>query len=322
MDSEQSALVLKFSTDDLPDGGRVSAIRDYLVDLMRVDVSALDADKPLHYSASLHMVDGASWGTAYPSSIMSARTREHLKDGQDDLILGMSEGMEMNLRVPGREDFLIRPGDAFVLSYTLEMQLAIRGSGRLQSIRIPHRPVTEMVRGIGSAPAALLPSNTPGLPLLFRYASLLENDPLSSKAAQRMAAQHLQDMAALVVSGGHGAQEQTKESSIAAAHLAMARNEIAKNLGNTNLGLKWIAARQRITPRHLQRLFAQEGTSFSDVLRQARVVRARALLEDPRNRDRTILSIALECGFPEASALNRAFRNRFGLTPSDVRWRK
>lgn len=136
-----------------------------------------------------------------------------------------------------------------------------------------------------------------------------------------MAARHLQDLIALVVGASVDLKEQADDNGVAAARRLAVRAEIAKNLGNTNLGIKGIAAQQQVSPRHLQRLFAQEGTSFSDVLRQARVARARALLENPSNRNRTILSIALECGFPEASALNRAFRQEFGLTPSDVRWR-
>lgn len=315
---EDTAPTLHFSTGSLPALGRATAIREYLAELMRVDFAALDPAEPIPYLARLRVLDGASWGTAQTSSVMSGRTRELLKDGQDDLLLTVADA-DMVLRLPGKEDQLVRAGDGLLLSYAREMQLTIQGSGRLRSIRVPHRPIMDAAPGIGAAPAAVIPRGASMLSLAYHYSSLLEDDPLSGAAAQRMAAKHLQDIVAMVVGASGDVREEAQATSIAAAHLATTRAEISQNLGNAALGIKWIAARRRVTPRHLQRLFAQEGTSFSNVLRRARVDRARALLEDPRNRTRTILSIALECGFPEASALNRAFRHELGLTPSDVR---
>ena len=320
-DVEQAAPTLHFSTDNLPATGRASAIREFLEVLMRVDLSSLDdANGPIPYLARVRELDGATWGTARATSIMTRRTPQLLKDAQDDLMLLIPE-KELVIRTPGREDQLIRPGDGLLLSYAREMRLTIQGTGRMRAIRVPHRSIAASAPQIGSAPVSVLHRDTPMLSLLNQYSALLENEPLVGRTAQRMAVRHLQDMIALVVGASGDSRDEAEQTSAAAVRLATVRAEIARNLGNTNLGIRGIASQQQVSPRHLQRLFAQEGTSFSDVLRQARVARARALLENPSNRNRTILSIALECGFPEASALNRAFRQEFGLTPSEVRWR-
>jgi AraC-like DNA-binding protein len=42
-------------------------------------------------------------------------------------------------------------------------------------------------------------------------------------------------------------------------------------------------------------------------------------LRDPRWRYRKIADIAAEAGFSDLSSFNRAFRRRFGLTPSVMR---
>lgn len=136
---KECALTLDFSTDSLQEIGRIGAVREYLSDLIQVDMGSLDPSNPLHYRARMRIVDGAIWGSSYSSSITPIRTRQLLKDGRDD-------------------------------------------------------------------------------------------------------------------------------TSVAAARRLAARAEIAKNLGNTYLGIKGIALQQPVTPRHLQRLFAQEGTSFSDIL--------------------------------------------------------
>lgn len=320
-DINQAAVARRFCTNDLPEPLRSAAIRDYLADLMRVDVSALDPEKPLHYSASMHTVDGASWGSAYLSPLISDRTSHLVKDGQDDLILGMSE-TGMLLQIPGKEDFIVGPGESFVLSFAREMRLVNQGGGRLQGIRVPHRPIAGAVPRLGSAPVMVIPSATPMLSLLFQYADLLERNPLAGSTAQQVAARHLQELVAVVAGASGDFREQAEKTTVSAARLLAVRAEISKQLSNSNFDIKWIAAQQHVTPRHLQRLFKREGTSFSDELRRARLARARSMLEDPCHANRTISEIALECGYPEASSMNRHFRQEFGLTPSDVRWRK
>jgi len=50
-----------------------------------------------------------------------------------------------------------------------------------------------------------------------------------------------------------------------------------------------------------------------------RLARAHRLLTDPRRTERTLTAIAFEVGFSDLSYFNRAFRRRFGATPSDAR---
>jgi len=315
----QPAPVIKISTEDLPDDHRVSAMRDYLNETMQMEVSPLDADRPIQYAAALRLAPGAGWGTAFSSAVASTRTTRLVKDGSDDLILAMPDA-PMTIEVPGREGMHVQPGDAILLSQAREMRVVLQETSRTWALRVPHRAIAQMVPRLGSAPVMAIRQGTPMLSLLRSYGGLLETDPLAGEPAQQLAARHLQEMMALVIGASADFREQAELGTVAAARLQTVRAEIAGHLGNTNLNLEWIAARQNVTPRHLQRLFAREGTSFSDVLRQARVARARAMLEDPRNSGRSILSIALECGFPEASALNRAFRREYGLAPGEVRW--
>ena len=59
-----------------------------------------------------------------------------------------------------------------------------------------------------------------------------------------------------------------------------------------------------------------EGCSLSQFVNRLRLERAGALLTVS---DRTILDIALECGFESASYFCRLFRERFGTTPQEYR---
>lgn len=314
----QPAFTFNFSTNNLPGGHRPSALRDSLAEMMRVELTFLDLDRPFQYASHLRVVEGASWGSAYSSPITTSRTNLLTKDGQDDLLLIMAAA-GMIIRAPGKPDLVMQPGDAALVSQAREMQIVHHDASPGWAVSVPWKTIARLAPGISSAPILRIRSGTPMLSLLHQYGLLLEADPLAGNAAQQMAARHLQEMLALIVGTSTDFQEYAEQDTVAAARLVTAKAQINENLGNTNLGLKWIAARQGVTPRHLQRLFAQEGTSFSDALRLARLERARALLDDPLHARRTILSIALECGFPEASALNRAFRKHYGITPTEAR---
>jgi AraC-like DNA-binding protein len=80
-----------------------------------------------------------------------------------------------------------------------------------------------------------------------------------------------------------------------------------------------IAAQHRVKPRWVQRLFECEGTTFTEYVLAQRLGRAHRLLTDPRYASLKISTIALDIGFGDLSYFNRAFRRRYGMTPSELR---
>lgn len=63
------------------------------------------------------------------------------------------------------------------------------------------------------------------------------------------------------------------------------------------------------------------GTNFNSFVNQYRVEAVLRLLADP-NEDRSLLELALACGFNSKTSFNRSFRAHTGLTPSAWRARK
>lgn len=104
--------------------------------------------------------------------------------------------------------------------------------------------------------------------------------------------------------------------------------DVLARLGNGDLGLADVAQRSRVSPRYVQMLFERTGTTFSEFVLEQRLVRAarllrdpRQLLRDPRHLARKVSDIAYLAGFNDVSYFHRAFRRRFGMTPSDMRHR-
>lgn len=80
-----------------------------------------------------------------------------------------------------------------------------------------------------------------------------------------------------------------------------------------------VAAAHGISKRYLHLVLAQGGTSFGAALIEARLKRAKALLEDQRFSRTAIADIAWRSGFSNPSHFARRFRQRFGVAPADFR---
>ena len=65
-------------------------------------------------------------------------------------------------------------------------------------------------------------------------------------------------------------------------------------------------------------LLEDEATSFTAFVLEQRLARAHRMIREPRGLDR-ISTVAFASGFGDLSYFNRAFRRRFGMTPSDLR---
>ena len=78
-----------------------------------------------------------------------------------------------------------------------------------------------------------------------------------------------------------------------------------------------VARHVGLSERSLRRHFdAELGMSWRDYFLQARLLRAMALLAEPRP---SILEVAIAVGFDNVSSFNRAFRMRTGESPSTYR---
>lgn len=98
-----------------------------------------------------------------------------------------------------------------------------------------------------------------------------------------------------------------------------AKAQIAASLRDPGLAPSVVAAKQGVSLRLLQRLFAAEGTSLSECILEQRLLRCRDALREPGQAARSITEIALSWGFADASHFSRAFRRRFARSPRDAR---
>ncbi len=112
----------------------------------------------------------------------------------------------------------------------------------------------------------------------------------------------------LVARDGGAAGEETLE--------ARARAEVVRSLRGATPTVGRVASRMGVSVRSLQRALGDAGTSFNDLLDEARRDLAVARVSDP---SRPLKLIAGELGFGQAAAFTRAFRRWTGRSPSAYR---
>ncbi|MFD0359165.1 helix-turn-helix transcriptional regulator [Streptomyces sp. NPDC127110] len=80
-----------------------------------------------------------------------------------------------------------------------------------------------------------------------------------------------------------------------------------------------VAARHGISLRRLQLLFRDRGESPAARIRQRRLERCRAELADPGLLGRPVHEVAGRWGFANPSVFSRAFRDAYGVSPTEYR---
>jgi AraC-like DNA-binding protein len=144
-------------------------------------------------------------------------------------------------------------------------------------------------------------------------------DVQASARAAQLYERHIVDLIALALGAGGEARAAAEDRGVRAARLSAILKEIEGGSGDPALSAVVIARRFGVTPRYVHSLLEETGRSFTHHVLEHRLEKATALLRDPRRQSCRIADIAGEVGFNDLSHFNRAFRRRYGVTPSDIR---
>ncbi|MBB2891997.1 helix-turn-helix domain-containing protein [Flexivirga oryzae] len=105
----------------------------------------------------------------------------------------------------------------------------------------------------------------------------------------------------------------------APAVLEAVRRYVREHLTDPDLTVARMAREIGWSPRYVQAVLGQEGTTASDLIRTERLELARTRLASPAFADHSITDIANSVGYGSPSAFSSAFRGRFGGSPRDFR---
>ncbi len=192
--------------------------------------------------------------------------------------------------------------------------------GQSFTLRVPRAMLQSIVADVDDSIMRLIPRNRSALGLLSRYAGwLLRVGASLDPELLNLSMRHIQDMLALTLGAANDFKEIARTRGLRAARLKQAKAHIIEHSHRREISVGSVAAHLCVTPRYLQRLFEEDGTTFSEFLVTQRLAQAHRRLCESGSIHAAISTIAYDAGFGDLSYFNRRFRRLYGLTPREVR---
>lgn len=275
-------------------------------------------DAPLVFDSTVRQLPDVAITRVLLSPMVCRRRRQE----NDDSVILFSIRSGATTLINERQTHLSTGSASFARHDTADADaaMAMESDTTIFGVRLSRRLLSPRVSDYGALRRQIVAPDNEALRLLVAYVEALEReDEITGVEVQRAAAAHIADLAALVIGASRDGAAIAAASGVRSARLAAVKRDIADNIARPDLSEAAVAARHRISPRYLRRLFETEGTTFTGHVLAERLERAFRALSDPKQESRTIGEIGLASGFGDLSYFNRTFRRRYGDTPSGVR---
>ena len=319
LSSARPAGPVRFSLHDAPERQRPNIYRDFFArSVMGVDVepfgeTSFNAAVVLQPLRGLQIFSGCVYGSR------NRRTPALLADGRDEFTLFINLGGPYLISQGAREQ-LLDDGAATLVSTGDPCSFMHQPPGGVLCLRFPRNALGALVDGIEDLCLRPIRAGTPALRLLAGYVGLSREEPaFADGPLQQLFVTHVHDLIASSLGASRDGADVVQHRGLHAARLHSLKQDIDRHLDEADLSVASLALRHACTPRFIQRLFEQEGTTFTEYVLMQRLARAHGLLGDASRRAEKISAVALDCGFGDVSYFNRAFRRRYGAAPSEVR---
>ena len=304
--------VVRIRTDDWPERDRVAMFREvHGRDRVRVEPAL---GEPLRIDATIIRYPDLAllWGSRSP-------LRSEFLDGSDRLLLnlaGPAVAMQFGREIP------LEQGDAIAFSGGDRGTLTTMQSGGITTLEFPRGTLLPLLKDPRDACARRIRNDSISLRLLRGYVEAAQaSDSMVTPGLPQLSIAHMHDLAAMTVGAASAAEEIARGRGVRAARLLAIKNDIVAHLAH-EISLGALAARHEVSARYIRMLFHSDGMTVTDFVREERLKRARSMLLSPRFAGRKIAEVAYDVGFNDLSYFNRAFRRRFGQSPSELRERR
>jgi AraC-like DNA-binding protein len=284
----------------------------------KLDARASDGDR-IDCRIEIAPVSSLAMASASGTSAVFSRTRELLSDNCDALVLIAATAGHILVGQQGQPVELQR-SQMCLIDTSSPCSVDVIDRGGFTATRIPRRELLSLCPKAESRLSEPLRENVGLQETVARYFTLtVEMAGRLDTVGQQMTTQHMIDLIGLLLGTGKYESELASRRSLAPAQLQLMQSRTLSDLGDGALTVAHVAKHVGVSPRHAQRLFEQGGTTFTEFVLEHRLLLARKLLLNPSKRDSKISAIAYDAGFGDLSYFNRAFRKRFGVTPSELR---
>lgn len=312
---------ISFASSEFPERERLEAAQDFYAAMANVDLAVPRSEAP-DITARIRLLPGVSIAYVECSSLLAQRKTVNLADGNDDISLLLNPGGQggWESSQPSLGEANCRAGEGCLGFNEIPGRVAFHGPrARFLSIGFSRQLLAPLLEG--NTPLAVNKlSRTEPLTRLARLALDLTSGsalPFAQESSQ-LADQAL-DLAALALGATPDAAHHARGRGLREARLRAIKADMLAHASRGDLSLTQVAARHGVSPGYLRALFRHEQTTFTDFLLRLRLRLAWQRLVEPRFGQRSVSDIAFASGFNNLSWFYRAFKQHFGMTPSEAR---
>ena len=247
------------------------------------------------------------------------RTAAKIASASEDFFLVSIQTQGRGMVSQDGRDAVLQPGDFALYDSTRPYTLTFDGSFQQYVLMLPGPTLRSALRDTQRLTATAVGSERGAGHLMINMIRTLASDidtlaPESAAAVADSVTQILvAGLSALPAARGQALSPRT------AFHRERVRACVRERLRDPMLSVGEIGRLLRLSPSTLHRVWAGEPCSLTDWIWAQRLDAARRDLGDPSLAARSVSQIAFSWGFNDAAHFSRAFRARFGRSPSDLR---
>jgi AraC-like DNA-binding protein len=211
-------------------------------------------------------------------------------------------------------------GAMVLLSYDIANTTHTSAVGTLFSLSMPRSEIAPHVKDPEQLIARTFSGDLAPLRLLRMHVSgiFADQHPMDD-TTRALAGRHIRELICAVLQSQTGRPfDDTLDGVRHARRIALERI-IAKRFADPDFSLDDAAAALQISRRSVQVLLTQTSETFSDLLTEARLCHARALLKGRLKTGANVADVAGASGFGDLSTFNRRYRAYFGERPTDTK---
>ena len=313
--------LIEVSTEAHRDRDKVAFWADMVCQhLVPAECNAVATPERFHGAMALRQIGRANVAQIVAGGQQVTRTAHLMAKASDEYFLvNIQRAGRSGLTQDGRRAQL-EPGDMALFSSTRKFQISFDGDFAQTVLTVPAHELRQLIPDVDALTATTLDGQRAAAGLFGQIADhcfRTDSNALSPLAANHTASGLLEMLAGTLLD--MPSARQVEKPQLARFHLARIKQHAKQHLHDPGLSVASLSAALRISPAHIHRLFLGEAQTFSAWLWSCRLLACKKRLEDAAQAHFSISEIAFKSGFNSSAHFSRAFRDRFGVSPTECR---
>lgn len=267
---------------------------------------------------SVHDVASIRIGIIDSDPMTVKRNPSHISRSGDDFFMMPITATDSLALTQRDRECEVRPGDVAFISTGDPYVYFQPKRTVIAAVRLPAEMIRERIPWVDDMTARQCSRERP-LVRIFTdlLRSMIQNSSALSASEAELLRHSLFDLLALALT--MPGEATSDESSVRLAHRQRILHFIERNILDKDLGSALVATGLGLSPRYIQRIFAERGETLTEVIRKRRIMEAQQLLKSRNYANKSIEEISYAAGFTDPAYFSRVFRQETNMSPGEYR---